>query len=134
MNTLQKENIKLMRGKGESYARIAAELKISENTVKSYCRRNNLGVITAIPEPKYEPSVCGNCGKPLEYTQGAKRKRFCSDFCRMFWWRIHPEAVNRKAVYQFNCVVCNLPFESYGNAQRKYCSRECYGVSRRAVK
>ena len=43
MNALQKQNIANMRRNGASYAKIAAALDISENTVKSYCRRNNLG-------------------------------------------------------------------------------------------
>ena len=41
MNTSQKQRIEFLRDKGESYASIADDLGISENTVKSYCRRNN---------------------------------------------------------------------------------------------
>jgi len=43
MKYLQKEQITQMRSEGFSYAKIAAALGISENTVKSFCRRNNLG-------------------------------------------------------------------------------------------
>lgn len=44
MTTAQKQQIEFLRGKGASYVFIAVVLGISENTVKSYCRRNNIGV------------------------------------------------------------------------------------------
>jgi endogenous inhibitor of DNA gyrase (YacG/DUF329 family) len=132
MTLLQKERIVLLRGKGESYAKIAAMLELSVNTVKSYCRRNNLGVeYIAEEQSAATEGVCENCGCPLKRLPRAKQKRFCSDKCRMAWWKAHPEAVNRKAVYHFKCAACDTPFESYGNANRKYCSRACFGFSRR---
>lgn len=115
---------------GESYARIAGALSISENTIKSFCRRNNIGV--AIQPQPTATDVCPTCGCPLNHTQGAKHKRFCSDKCRMAWWKAHPEAVNRKAVYHFVCPTCGTEFEAYGNAHRKYCSRACFGAARKA--
>ena len=45
MTTAQKQQIEFLRDKGESYATIAYDLGISENTVKSYCRRNNIGIV-----------------------------------------------------------------------------------------
>ena len=131
MNSTQKQRIEHLRSKGESYAAIADSLGLSVNTVKSYCRRNNLGSHYIKEKAIAEPDICDNCGKPLIHTPGAKRKRFCSDKCRMAWWAKHPEAVNRKAVYHFKCVVCGTSFESYGNARRKYCSRACFGISKR---
>jgi len=133
MTSTQKQRIKYLRGKGESYAAIAGALGISENTVKSYCRRNSLGE-DYIKEQTIAKTdnACAKCGKQLTHTPGAKKKRFCSDKCRMAWWANHPEAVNRKAVYRFTCLVCGTEYESYGNAYRKYCSRACYGLSRRA--
>lgn len=132
MTVLQKQRIALLRGKGDSYAAIAADISISENTIKSYCRRNNIGVATK-KESLEVTDVCINCGCPLEHTQGAKRRRFCSDRCRMLWWNAHPEAVNRKAVYSFVCSTCGAEFKAYGNASRKYCSRDCFGAARRAL-
>lgn len=131
MTTAQKQRIEYLRGKGDSYTAIAADLGISENTIKSYCRRNNIGV--AIKQERVvSTGVCETCGCPLTRTQGSKQKRFCSDKCRMAWWAKHPEAVNRKAVYHFVCPTCGTEFESYGNAHRRYCSRACFGLSRRA--
>ena len=131
MTTAQKERIEYLRGKGDSYAAIAADLGMSENTVKSYCRRNNIGVAIKQKRP-VATDTCANCGCPLSQTPRAKQKRFCSDKCRMAWWAKHPEAVNRRAVYHFVCPTCGAEFESYGNARRRYCSRTCFGLSRRA--
>lgn len=132
MTNLQKERIAQMRGGGKSYAAIAAALGVSENTVKSYCRRNGLGADYIADQTPSEGNACANCGKPVEQRLGTKRKRFCSDKCRLAWWSAHPEAMNRKAVYSFICPTCGVVFEAYGNARRKYCSRACYGAARRA--
>ena len=131
MNTAQKQRIEFLRGKGESYVAIAYDLGISENTVKSYCRRNSIGI--AIKQEHFvATNTCANCGCPLAHKPGSKRKRFCSDQCRMTWWKAHPESVNRKAVYRFVCPTCGESFEAYGNANRKYCSRACFGAARKA--
>lgn len=131
MTTAQKERIEYLRGKGDSYAAIAADLGMSENTVKSYCRRNNISV-SINQELPVDTDACANCGIPLQHMRGSKQKRFCSDKCRMAWWKAHPEAVNRRALYHFVCPICGTEFESYGNARRRYCSRACFGQSRRA--
>ena len=41
MNVIQKQRVEFMRSKNKSYATIAAAIGISENTIKSYCRRNS---------------------------------------------------------------------------------------------
>lgn len=125
-----KQKITQMRRDGFSYAKVADALGISENTVKSFCRRNGLGGIGADIVTQSDGALCQNCKVPLTHTAGAKKKRFCSDKCRMAWWNAHPEAVHRKAVYTFHCAYCGLQFESYGNRKRKYCSRACYGKSK----
>ena len=43
MTIIQKRKVVYLREKGESYAAIASAIGASENTVKSYCRRNGLG-------------------------------------------------------------------------------------------
>ncbi|WP_460001212.1 helix-turn-helix domain-containing protein [Paradesulfitobacterium aromaticivorans] len=130
MTYQQKETIKQMRSEGFSYSKIADKLGISENTVKSFCRRNNLGGIGVCNASQDDGIRCCQCGMPLTYTVGVKQKRFCSDRCRMAWWNTHPEAVRRKAFYPFTCAHCGTAFESYGNKRRKYCSRACYGKSK----
>jgi len=130
MTTAQTKRLIYLRSKGESYAKIAATLGISENTVKSYSRRNNLGADYISEQITAESDICENCGRLLKHTRGAKRKRFCSDKCRLAWWNAHPEAVNRKAMYSFVCPTCGTKFEAYGNAKRKYCSRACFSAAR----
>ena len=137
MTDTQKQQIAVLRGKGESFTAISVALDISINTVKSYCRRNNLVPgypVTVIPPPSTVPSnTCPHCGCSLLHIPGKKKKRFCSDTCRMAWWKAHPEVVNRKAIYHFSCPACGIAFESYGNAHRKYCSRACLAAARRVA-
>lgn len=130
MKQQQKEKIIQMRREGFSYSGISTALGISENTVKSFCRRNNLGIGYTESCALKDGVLCRECGIPLAQTAGAKQKRFCSDKCRMTWWNHHPEAVNRKALYTFTCPICGRRFESYGNKNRKYCTRACYGRSK----
>jgi len=135
MTDTQKQQIAIMRDKGKSFTAISAALDMSVNTIKSYCRRNNLCTVspeTIIPQPTAPDNLCPNCERPLLHIPGKKKKRFCSDTCRMAWWNAHPEAVNRKAIYHFSCPACGIAFESYGNAHRKYCSRTCLAAARRA--
>lgn len=120
MTDKQKSEIDRMHKDGIGYKKIAIALALSENTVKSYCRRlNNIPV-------KEHGERCLTCGKPLVQMPGFKKKKFCSDKCRMEWWNAHLDIVQRKAVYSFVCPNCGKEFTVYGNANRKYCSHECY--------
>jgi endogenous inhibitor of DNA gyrase (YacG/DUF329 family) len=125
LNVKQREQVSHMRNEGYGYSRIAQALGISENTVKSYCKRNQLGGRTDNPSLK-TGDFCRNCGKPLEQIRGRKTRKFCSDKCRVTWWNTHPEQVKRKAVYDLKCAHCGAAFESYGNGSRKFCSHSCY--------
>ena len=131
MTIIQKRQVAYLREQGESYTAIAAATGASENTVKSYCRRNGLSSEALAQRKQASGDTCGYCGEPLHHTLGAKKKRFCSDHCRMRWWAKHPEAVKRIAIYHFTCPTCGKLFESYGNSHRQYCSRACYGLARR---
>lgn len=119
MTDEQKQQIIALRRDGEGYGRIAAQLQISINTVKSFCRRHSLAASTA-------GAVCEQCGKPIEQNPGRKRKRFCCDVCRNKWWNAHLELVKRKAVYTYTCPACGKKFTVYGNSHRKFCSHACY--------
>ena len=130
MTPQQKEKIIRMRREGFSYASISKDLGMSENTVKSFFRRNNFGIAGATTGVQNDGILCRLCGTLLTQTAGVKPKRYCSDKCRLTWWNQHPEAVNRKAIYTFICPICGREFESYGNKHRKYCSRTCYGRSK----
>ncbi|WP_088227363.1 helix-turn-helix domain-containing protein [Desulfosporosinus sp. FKB] len=130
MTLFQKECIQRMRNEGKSYSKIADRLGISENTIKSYCQRNNLGGILVTDQKVTDElqalNLCPNCGKSLEHQPGRKRRKFCSDKCRMTWWNHHNDVVNQESAYHFVCVGCGRSFVSYGNKKRKYCNHECY--------
>ena len=118
------EILNIMRSRDKSAADIAIALGLSVNTVRSYIRRH---------PPKDTVEVgCRQCGKPVMQHKGRKAKYFCSDRCRNAWWNAHPEKVQRKAYYSLACRFCGKEFVSYGNKNRKYCSRLCYADARRS--
>lgn len=124
MTAAEKKLITSMRYARVCYADIATAIGVSVNTVKTYCRRNNLTDNDLVNQ-----LFCMNCGCTI--TKGKYRpKKFCSDKCRMTWWNAHQDLVNRNAHYSFTCAHCRKVFIVYGNAQRKFCSRTCYLASR----
>lgn len=136
MTEQQKEQINRLRQEGYGYIRIAQALGISENTVKSYCRRNNLTgshlnrKLNMISPSDNGEQFCLCCGTPVEQNTGRKEKKFCSDKCRNKWWNSNLDKVNRKATYDYICPNCKKQFTVYGNSHRKYCSHECYILDR----
>lgn len=88
------EQIKLMRAENYPYSFIAKELDLSENTVKSLCRRN--GFMAAGPRKtkseKESAIFCQYCHKPLTGNHHAGIM-FCSDSCRTKWHREHRKIV-----------------------------------------
>ncbi len=135
MTDTQKEHINRMRADGLGYLKIARILSLSVNTVKTYCRRNNLcGELEKHDSASvvdYSVSVhCRNCGIPIDQPSGKKQRKFCSDICRVSWWNSHPEKVNRRANYLKVCAYCCKLFTSYGNINRIYCCHACYIGSR----
>ena len=132
MNYRQKDKVGQLREAGLSYAGIAQTLALSENTVKSYCQRNNLGGSLKVSPSNDEVSQahCTNCGTLLNQMTGHRAKKFCSDRCRMAWWNKHPAALNRKNTRVFTCQACGMEFYAYGKRERKYCSRACFGKSK----
>lgn len=133
MTENQKEKIKQMWECGAGYTLIANELCLSKDNVKAFCRTHNLGGKMAIyRKPKESENRCQCCGKPVLQIPSRKVKKFCSDKCRMVWWNSHPELVKRKNMSHLVCAVCGSSFDSK-NPHQKYCSRKCYGVSRKAV-
>ena len=121
MTNEQKSRISRLRDQGLTFAQVADLMDMPRATVSSFCRRH------------LNPSigVCKQCGRKVELREKTKRKQFCSDRCRMAWWNAHPEVVNRKAYYDLICAGCGQSFQSYGNRNRKYCGRACFGADRR---
>jgi len=127
MTDNHRDKIRRMRADGSSYSTIAAFLGISENTVKSFCRRNGLGSTVAKPmEMPEDDNHCKNCGKHVVQVPKQKPKKFCSQECRLIWWNANRDKISQKAFYEFKCKYCSVPFKSYGNKHRLYCSHRCY--------
>lgn len=133
MTENQKAQIKKLRAAGNGYGKIAQILGISQNTVKSFCRRNP---VTKTVEEGHEENItgeiafCENCGRAIQQIAKQKKKRFCCDKCRNEWWNAHLDQVKRKAVYDFKCPHCGRTFHVYGDKRRKYCSHACYIADR----
>lgn len=126
MTNEQKQRIAELRSTGISYAKIGEAIGISGDTVKTYCRRNNITVNQKSSAFDTTPTFCKECGAPLMQIEKRKLRVFCSRACRERWWHSHPDKLKKKAVYDFRCAGCGKPFSSYGNRHRKYCSHECY--------
>ena len=122
MKKQEMDAIHELRLQGKNVSEIGLALGITANTVSSHIRRH--------PEI-YGGMNCEYCGKAITQSAGRKRKRFCSDRCRMAWWNTHQEDVSRKAYYNLVCQHCGKEFVSYGNKNRKYCCRDCYAAARR---
>ena len=133
MTDHQKAQIIKLRADGNGYGKIAKSIGISLNTVKSFCRRNDIGSNFSVePALAYtgETTYCENCGQPIRQIEKQKKKRFCCDKCRNAWWNSHLDQVKRKAVYHFKCLHCGKEFHVYGDKRRKYCSHACYIADR----
>lgn len=125
MTNEQRKRIVELRRQGCGYSKIATMLSISKNTVKSYCQRNELRAITI-----KEAQLCKHCGEAMTIAGGNKPRIFCSDKCRVLWWKAHHCKVYPKTRYQLICQHCGTEFESIGAPRRKYCSNECYIAER----
>ncbi len=128
MTENEKKQIKRMREGGYSYGQIASELGLSKNTVKSHCRRHELSGCAQVEKKQELGDIvyCKYCGEIVIQNPGRKKKMFCNDSCRNKWWNTHQSQVDKKAYYEKTCCNCGKVFRTYGNANRKYCSHECY--------
>ena len=116
------------RQQGKGCAEIARLLGISVNTVKSYCRRNGIGAEqnTVMDIPSVQKGKCKQCGAEIELVAHHRERQFCSDQCRMRWWHAH-RSDSRNAV-EHVCPECRRTFVT--DRIQKYCSHECYILSR----
>lgn len=77
MSKYERREIERMRMDGFGPTRIADELELSVNTVKSYIRRH----------PSLRNAVyCLQCGRAVKQTPGRKKKKFCCNQCRSAYW------------------------------------------------
>ena len=119
MTREQKETVKTLRRRGLGYGAIAETTGISRNTVKSFCQRE------AAKNPADEHR-CLCCGVLVAQTPGHKEKRFCSDECRLKYWKEHFRIEKSKKAEAIKCKNCGKTFYAYRTSNRKYCCRNCY--------
>ncbi|MFQ9186978.1 MAG: RNA polymerase subunit sigma-70 [Agathobacter rectalis] len=111
MTDKEKSTIAEYRQAGYSYTQISKMMDLSINSIKTYCKRHDLGgkvayTVTVINTgSKYE-----NCGKDIIQNSGRKTKRFCCDKCRNKWRNEHMDQVKRKANYVYTCMNCKKYF------------------------
>ena len=117
MTTYEMEQIKTMRLQGLGYMKIGQTLGISNNTVRSFCRRNGLDG----DAPK-DVIFCKHCGKPIKIIPKRKPRKFCSDACRLAWWHTHRDH-SRNAKRRV-CPTCQKEFTT--DRRQTYCSHTCY--------
>jgi len=129
MNEFQKERISQMRLVGDSYATISAALGLSRNTVKSYCLRN----VAVESVPRNPDDNCEMCGNTIIQSPRYRKRRFCSDACRMAWWNAHRSLIGGQTKAAYTCAACGQRFTEYPNHKRKYCSHDCYIAHRYGV-
>lgn len=120
--TMKGNEIQRLRQEGYGYVRIAQMLGLSENSVKSFCRRHPL---PADDSHKQAEGVCPQCKAKVD-----SRRRFCSDACRAAWWNAHREHPNGKGQIRFICQYCKKPFAGYPAQNPKYCCHVCYIAAR----
>lgn len=125
MTTEEIQIVSSLQQQGLGYKKIASLTGISANTIKAYCRRHR---VLAADEMQ---AFCRGCGNPIQRIPQAKPRQFCSDACRMRFWNSHRDEIQHRAVYTFCCPCCGKEFQSFGNPNRKYCSRECVANARR---
>ena len=127
MTETEKLKISKLRRDGLGYKKIAAVLDLPVNSVKTYLRRH-----PADEDAAAIPDFCERCGKPIIQAPHRKRKRFCSDSCRISWWNAHPDKGGKRILHTFTCAYCGRSFQS-GAKGRRYCSRTCYAAARKKV-
>lgn len=117
MNKPEQMKIKLLRLKGKGYRDIAREVSIKESTVRMFCYRHGLSNSSNV-------SYCVFCDRPIQQNSRGQRKVFCSEKCRSACRRMTGDL--KQTRYQHICEGCGKPFETIGNKNQKYCSRDCY--------
>lgn len=65
--------------------------------------------------------VCLRCGQPLVLIPGRKRRLFCSDACRVAYWRTQAKPKEQPR----RCLNCGRLLLG-NNSRRKYCDHACY--------
>lgn len=131
MTDNQKVIITKMRASGCTYQEIGLALSIPEGTVKSFCVRN--GVKAQKPEDCVERGICKECGSVIPNCR--KNRIFCSNRCRQNYWRTHNgKEHNPVTIYHYVCEFCGEEFDTEGNKNQRFCSKNCAAKARKRSK
>lgn len=134
MTENQKSKIKELRENGLGYQAIANQLGINRDSVRYFCRTNDLAGKKSDKKPRISKKgkFCLFCNAPITQTEGKRQKQFCSDKCRISWWNNKHKVTGEpsKGAVKIKCKNCGKPFYSYPSKNRKYCSLDCYMSSR----
>ena len=122
MTTEQTICISQMMRDGYSCRKIAEEMNLSLNTVKSWCRRH--------PYKEKKAGLCMMCSKAISSIPNKRERKFCSDQCRNAWWSAHPENRKTKTMYKHICFNCGREFTN-NRINACYCCRKCFADARR---
>ena len=132
--TMKREDLKQVRSlreAGYSYSKIATILGVPKNSVKSYCNRFGIRLITESSVSDADGVLrCRQCGRQIDHERRTAVKQFCSNECRMRWWNAHRYHTTSKAVGVTYCASCKKAFRSYIGQHRKYCCHKCYVIDR----
>ena len=116
INEQTKIEIRALRLQGYGYRKIAAEIGISRDLVRNYCKTNGLDGLgsSLINVPR-----CANCGKAIEVKPIGRRRKYCSDKCRHQWQEANP------LMHEHSCIYCGKKFTSPAKLA-KYCCHKCF--------
>lgn len=134
---IQQEKIIALRQRRVTYQEIGDTTGLTMDTVKSYCRRNNITAPGKIktaqrpvkPEPKKTglPNLtfCLNCNRLITQAPKQKPKKFCCPKCRDVWWNKNRNLVSssRRVAH---CAYCGGEFEKFDSSKQRYCGKQCY--------
>lgn len=133
MDELQRQKIRRLRNQGYGYLRISEQLGISSNTIRSFCKKENIAGYIKIGEQlkgKDNLTVCKQCNRKFYQVAGRKKKIFCSSSCCKVYWTLHKDKQRRLVPQKYNCQICNKEYFEYPTRKRKFCSRNCYYISK----
>lgn len=123
-NNKLKDLIVAYRDNGLSYKEVAEKTDTTEQFCRTVCSRAH----RKRNDNQYQDDgTCRYCGNPLSYTNGAKPKQFCDDKCRSDFYN----RVKMQKTYILTCETCRQKFASHGNANKRFCSKECLRAARR---
>lgn len=121
MTEAEKRKIIELRNTGLSYSEISSKLKLSRNTVASFCRRSKCS-----ERNETDNAHCLICRAMLEQTPKKRKKKFCCKSCKNKWWNAHRDELKSNRIVTKRCLSCGSEFKTYESKDRKYCSRRCY--------